>query len=165
MVVAGLSVAALAAGAPIAAGDGGAHGTSRVGAGGARYRGRTSQGREISFRVAGGHLTGLRLVLDVVCPSRRVWQVSAAMPAPVKIVDARFRQSFSSHRPGAAGTATVTGRLRHGRVTGTVTMRRYIAPEHRYCSGSATFTVRRRSPRPDTGGRHRAPGAARIAAT
>ncbi len=130
----------------------GAHRFEAAGTIAGHYQGRTSQGREISFRVARGHLTGLRVAVEVVCPSRRVWQVTAAMSSPIEIVDSRFGQSFTSHRPGAAGTATVKGSIRRGRVTGTVRMRRYIAPEHRYCSGSASFTVRRNAARPDLSG-------------
>jgi hypothetical protein len=93
----------------------------------------------------------VRFGINVVCPSRRVWKVTAALSAPIKVANGRFRQSFSSRRRGAAGTITIKGKARNGRVAGTVQINRFIAPEHRYCSGSTTFSLRRKSPRPDTG--------------
>jgi hypothetical protein len=138
--------AAMATATPVAADDpGGPRGSS------GRYTGRTSQGDEISFRVARDHLIGVRLGINVVCPSRRVWKVTAVLSAPIKVANGRFRQGFSSHRRGAAGTITIKGNVRAGRVAGTVRINRFIAPEHRYCSGSTTFSLRRKSPRPDTG--------------
>jgi hypothetical protein len=150
--LAGLSLVALSvvasAATPAAADDaGGPRGS------GGRYAGRTSQGEEISFRVARNHLNGVRLGINVVCPSRRVWKVTAVTSAPIKVVDGQFRQSFSSRRRGAAGTITIKGKLGHGRAAGTVRIKRFIAPEHHYCSGTTSFSLRRSAPRPDTGER------------
>lgn len=149
--VAGLSVvalsAALAFAAPVAADDpGNFHAAGDPGGhqgSGGQYAGRTSQGEEISFRVARDHLTGVRLGVNVVCPSRRVWKVTAVLSAPIKVANGRFRQGFSSHRRGAAGTIMIRGSVRGGRVAGTVKIKRFIAPEHRYCSGTTTFSLRR----------------------
>jgi hypothetical protein len=106
-----------------------------------RYQGNTSQGRPISFSVSNGRLAGLQFSIDVICPSHRVWKVTAAVSAPVKIVDSRFDQTFNSQQPGAQGVATVKGSVRRSTVSGTLTMKRYIAKEHHYCSGTATFSV------------------------
>jgi hypothetical protein len=157
--MAGLSVvalsAALAVAAPVAADDpGGFHAAGDPGGhqrSGGQYAGRTSQGDEISFRVDRGHLTGVRLGVNVVCPSRRVWKVAAVLSAPIKVVNGRFRQGFSSHRRGAAGTIMIKGNVRGARVAGTVKINRFLASEHRYCSGSTTFNLRRKSLRTDTG--------------
>lgn len=115
-----------------------------AGARGGRYAGRTSQGTPISFRVSGDQLTALRFAVKVVCPSRRVWIVTASVPEPVKVANSRFNQRLRSSKPGAPGTAVIKGQIRSGKVTGRLAMKRYIRREHHYCTGSATFRLRPR---------------------
>jgi hypothetical protein len=107
----------------------------------AGVRGRTSQGLPISFELSRGHLTGLKFEIRAVCPSRRVWRVDASGFPPIKVVRSRFSETFGSHKPSAR--ATVKGKVGAKLVTGSLTMKRYIASEGHSCMGSATFTVHR----------------------
>ena len=76
--------------------------------------GRTSQGRAVSFRVAGDRLAALRFAINVVCPSRRVWEVRGGGVGADQDRHSRFAQTIASHRPGASGRATIRGELRRG---------------------------------------------------
>ena len=50
-----------------------------------------------------------------------------------------FGQTFASHNPSA--TATVSGKIGKKQITGALAMKRFIAKEHHFCRGSATFTA------------------------
>jgi hypothetical protein len=111
-----------------------------------KYKGNTSQGRPISFRLAqnqatGLMITGLKFQIKATCPSRRVWIVTATGFAPIKIVQSQFAATFHSRTPSA--TATVKGRILAKKVTGSLTMKRFIGQEHAFCSGKATFSLHR----------------------
>ena len=107
----------------------------------AAVSGRTSQGLPISFGLSRGHLNNLKFAIKATCPSGRVWRVDASGFPGIKIVRSRFNQSFGSRKPSAR--ATVKGKVGAKKVTGSLTMKRFIAQEAHYCTGSATFTVRR----------------------
>jgi hypothetical protein len=107
----------------------------------AAVAGRTSQGLPISFRLSRGHLTNLKFEIKAVCPSGRVWRVDASGFPAIKIVRSRFDAAFGSRKPSAR--ATVKGKVGAKKVTGSLTMKRFIAQEGHYCRGSSSFTVRR----------------------
>jgi hypothetical protein len=86
-------------------------------------------------------VTGLEFEIKTVCPSRHIWRVDASGFPPIHISKSHFNQTFRSHRPSAR--ATVKGQVGTKKVTGSLTMKRFIAPEGNYCHGSATFTVHR----------------------
>ena len=106
---------------------------------GREYSGLTSQRLPIAFRLSTGSLTGLQFRIDVVCPSRREWRVTASRFPPIKVVHSRFGQTFASHNPSA--TATVSGKIGKKQINGALAMKRFIAKEHHFCRGSATFTA------------------------
>jgi hypothetical protein len=103
--------------------------------------GRTSQGLPISFGLSRGHLTNLKFEIKAVCPSGRVWRVDASGFPNIKVVRSRFDASFGSHTPSAR--ATVKGTVGTKKVTGSLSMKRFIPQDGHYCQGSATFTIRR----------------------
>jgi hypothetical protein len=108
------------------------------------YVGHTSQGRPISFHLGPKGLTNLTFQINATCPNRQVWRVTASGFPAIKVVGSQFDDVFSSQSPSA--TATVKGRVFAKKVIGALTMKRYIANEHAYCHGTATFSLRRQAP-------------------
>jgi hypothetical protein len=106
-----------------------------------RYHAHTSQGLPVSFGLSRGRLTGLAFEIKAVCPSRHVWRVDASGFPPIRISKSHFNETFGSRKPSAR--ATVKGQVGTRKVTGSLTMKRFIAPEGHYCHGTATFTVHR----------------------
>lgn len=106
-----------------------------------KYTGQTSQKRTISFRLSGNQVTGLRFQLNATCPSHHVWKVTALGFPAIKVVNSHFKETFGSSKPSA--TATIKGTVLAKKVTGSLSMRRFISQEHANCTGSATFTARR----------------------
>jgi hypothetical protein len=105
------------------------------------YKGRTSQDKPIRLTIAAGHVKNLRFTIVIACASHHrysgpVWGFSA-----IAIKGGRFSVAVTSHAPKAK--ATVSGRVGSHRVRGSVHLRRYVAPEHGFCTGSATFDLKR----------------------
>lgn len=105
------------------------------------YAGRTSQGLPISFTRVGSSITDLRFVIQAACPSGRTWDITAYGFPPIKIAGSRFAIAFGSNTPSAM--AKVSGTVRGGTVSGKASIKRFIAAEHHYCRGSATFRLDR----------------------
>ena len=108
------------------------------------YRGHTSQHQPIAFTIASGKITNLRFWIVITCASRHRYRLRASRFAPITIRSGRFQATLRSRHPAAS--ATVTGRLRSRRVSGTLRLRRYVAAEHGACSGTATYAAGRSSP-------------------
>jgi hypothetical protein len=114
----------------------GAVGASRRG-----IHGRTSQHLSISFSISGHALRRLDFRIDDRCPSGHVWRIHDFDFPPIQIRHSRFDGRFRS-LDGRA-TAEVRGRLLRHRVVGTLSDRTLISQEHRYCHGTARFSLRR----------------------
>jgi hypothetical protein len=108
---------------------------------GRSYVDRTSQGLPISFTISTGHIRRLRFSIYVTCPNGHVYAVKTWGYGPIRISRSRFAQTFRSSGP--SGTARIKGRISDRRITGSLTVRRFIVPEGRSCSGGATFTIAR----------------------
>jgi hypothetical protein len=106
-----------------------------------RYAGLTSQGRPVSLMISQGMVRNLKFVVDATCPSHHVWHVTASGFPPIRIDRSGFAETFSSTKPSA--TAKVKGSVRGKDVSGSLTIKRFVAREHHYCRGSATFSVHR----------------------
>jgi hypothetical protein len=106
-----------------------------------QYRGKTSQGQPISFQLSSGTVTKLRFSIVIICKSHHRYLVGASRFVPIAIHSGRFGATVRSQNPSAS--ATVSGRRRAGRVTGTLYLRRYALAEHGYCSGTASFSLAR----------------------
>jgi hypothetical protein len=105
------------------------------------YRGKTSQHESISFVVSGGYLRRLDFRIDDRCPSGHLWRVHDFNFPRIKISRSRFDQRFRA--TDGKATAEIKGRASGTGVTGTLTDSSFIASEHRYCHGSATFRLSR----------------------
>jgi len=112
-----------------------AHGASAT-----RYRGRTSQHLPISFTISGRRLAMLQFSIDDKCPNGDVWRVRHFGFHAIKVTGSRFGERFNSSDPRA--TVEVKGRIRKGKVTGTLFDHTLIKPEHHFCRDTATFTAR-----------------------
>jgi hypothetical protein len=105
------------------------------------YRGRTSQHEPISFQLTSGAVKNLSFWIVIRCKSQHRYRMQASGFIPIIIHAGHFRATVRSPHPPAS--ATVIGRRRARRVTGTLALRRYAAAEHGYCTGTATFSLRR----------------------
>jgi hypothetical protein len=105
------------------------------------YRGRTSQHEPISFQLTSGALKNLSFWIVIRCKSQHRYRMQASGFIPIVIHAGRFRATVRSPNPPAS--ATVTGRRHARRVTGTLALRRYAAREHGFCTGTATFSLKR----------------------
>ena len=104
-----------------------------------RYAGATSQHWPITFTVEAGAVKKLTFWIVIGCKSHRHYRLRASGFTPIPIHAGRFAALVSSQHPSAS--AGVVGRVRHGRVTGSVHLMRYVAAEHGPCSGAATYSV------------------------
>ncbi len=111
-----------------------AYGTGKV-----AYSGRTSQHQPISFAISASKLKHLALRIDIRCPSHHVYRLNARGFTAITIKNGTFDQKFTSHNPMA--TFTLKGRVGRKMVTGSVTLREFVAKEHRFCYGRATFAI------------------------
>ncbi len=114
-----------------------AYGASRV-----AYSGKTSQHKPISFAISSSKLSGLALRIDIRCPSHHMYLLAPSGFAAVPIMAAAFAQKFNSSNPKA--TFTLKGRVGRRKVTGSIALREFVAKEHHFCSGAATFAARPR---------------------
>ena len=105
------------------------------------YRGQTSQHEPISFQVTSGAVKKLSFWIVIRCQSHHRYRMRASGFIPIVIHSGRFRATLRSPHPPVS--ATVTGRQRARRVSGTLALRRYASAEHGYCSGTATFSLGR----------------------
>jgi hypothetical protein len=115
-----------------------AYGTGKI-----SYSGKTSQHQQISFAISASKLTNLGLRIDIRCPSHHVYRLNARGFTAITIKsNATFDQKFTSHNPKA--TFILKGRVGHKMVTGSVTLSEFVAKEHHFCFGKATFAARPR---------------------
>jgi hypothetical protein len=101
----------------------------------------TSQHQPVSFQLVSAVVKNLSFWIVVTCKSHHRYRVQASGFVPIAIHSGRFRATVSSPRPPAS--ATVAGRQRGRRVTGSLHLRRYARAEHGYCAGTATFSLGR----------------------
>jgi hypothetical protein len=115
------------------------------------YRGRTSQGRVISFKFDGSAVSGLQYHIDDRCPDGRLLFVhNWGFPA-LAVKNSRFGGTFLAKPPQKA-KAVVAGRVSGKTISGTLTDRSRNNRTHKYCTGKASFKLTRK--------RRRAPGKA-----
>lgn len=103
------------------------------------YAGTTSQQQPITFTIAAGTVKKLNFWIVIGCKSHHHYRLRASGFAPIAIRAGRFAALVSSEHPSAS--AGVVGRVRNGRVTGSVHLTRYVPAEHGPCSGAATYSV------------------------
>jgi hypothetical protein len=129
-------------------------GSAAYAATGTSYRGKTSQGRAISFKLDGSAVTDLQYHIDDRCPDGRLLFVhNWGFPAlPVK--NSKFGGTFVAKPPEKA-KATVAGRVSGDTVSGTLTDRSRNNATRKICTGKSSFKLRPK--------RRRAPGKAAAA--
>jgi hypothetical protein len=112
----------------------------------ATYRGRTSQGRAISFKFDGSAVADLQYHIDDRCPDGRLLFVhNWGFPAlPVR--DSKFGGTFVAKPPQKA-QAVVAGHVAGTTVSGTLTDRSRSNKTRKLCTGKATFKLTRKRPR------------------
>ncbi len=106
------------------------------------FKGRTSQDLPIALTIAAGHVTKLKFRITIACASHHSYQGPVWGFAAIAIGHGRFSVTLTSKKPAA--TTTVSGRVGAHRVHGSVRLRRYVASEHGFCKGTATFDLRHR---------------------
>jgi hypothetical protein len=115
-------------------------GSSADAAGSTSFRGKTSQGRGISFKLDGGSVTELQYHIDDRCPGGRLLFVhNWGFPA-LPVMDSRFGGKFVAKPPQTA-TAVVAGRVAHNTISGTLTDRTKNQRTHKFCTGKASFKL------------------------
>ena len=106
----------------------------------ALYHGPTSQPHQrISFTVAGGQVRKLAFTIVISCASHHQYRLRASGFAAIALHSGHFSSTVTTTHPRAS--ATVTGQLRKGRFSGSLRLRRYIAAEHGFCAGAASYTA------------------------
>lgn len=105
-------------------------------ASGVSYRGTTSQGKVLTFKVSGGKLVGLKYHINDTCPDGHILTEDITFQ-PITITGGRFSHTF-----GPAGQPTsVTGKISGKHASGSVRDRSRSPREHALCHGSATFSA------------------------
>lgn len=105
------------------------------------YKGHTSQHQTITFTISSGKVRKLSFWIVIGCKSHHHYRVRASGFAPVTIHSGQFALLVHSKHPAAG--AAVVGKIRHGKVTGSVHLTRYVPIEHGPCSGAAGYTASR----------------------
>jgi len=107
----------------------------------ANYAGRTSQHAPISLTVSAGAVRKIHFTIYIKCPSGHKYAIAAKGFPAIKIANGKFAEKFVALH--ASATATIKGKVRPRRVTGSVFLRNYENPEHHFCSATARFDLRR----------------------
>lgn len=103
------------------------------------YKGHTSQHETITFTISSGTVRKLSFWIVIGCKSHHHYRVRASGFAPVAIHSGQFALLVRSKHPSAG--AAVVGKIRHGKVTGSVHLTRYVPVEHGPCSGAASYSA------------------------
>lgn len=107
------------------------------------YSGRTSQKQAISFQVASGSVKTLRYRINDRCPNHKRLSVRAWGFPPLRIKQGHFGGTFVAKAPATA-TAVISGTVSGTNVRGTLSDRTRNRRTHRLCTGTATFSLKRR---------------------
>jgi hypothetical protein len=108
-----------------------------------RYRGKTSQGRAISFKLDGHAITELQYRIADRCPNGRLLFVHNWGLPPLRVTGSRFGGRFAATPPGQA-TAIITGRVSGETVSGTLSDRSRDKRTRKFCTGKAKFKLTHR---------------------
>jgi hypothetical protein len=109
-------------------------------------KGKTSQGRPISFRLTPTAVEKLNYRVADRCPGGRHLFVHSWGFPPLPIKNSRFGGKFVAKAPAAA-TTKISGKITDTHVTGSLSDRTRSAKTHRFCSGKATFNLRIPTPK------------------
>lgn len=105
------------------------------------YKGTTSQDKPIRLTVDSGQVKNLRFTIVIACASHHRYSGKVWGFSPITIKRGRFSVVVKSAKDKAK--ATVSGHVGAHRVRGSVHLHRYVPVEHGYCTGSATFDLKR----------------------
>lgn len=103
------------------------------------YKGHTSQHQPVTFTISSGKVRKLAFWIVIGCKSHHHYRLRASGFAPIPIHSGEFALLVRSQHPAAG--AAVVGKIRHGNVTGSVHLTRYVRAEHGPCSGAASYTA------------------------
>jgi hypothetical protein len=105
-------------------------------ASGVSYKGTTSQGQALTFKVSGGKVVGFKYHIHDTCPDGHIL-IEEITFQPITITGGRFSHTF-----GPSGQPTsVSGKISGKHASGSVRDRSKSAREHALCHGSATFSA------------------------
>jgi hypothetical protein len=107
------------------------------------YRGKTSQGRPISFKLDGREITNLQYRITDRCPNGRLLFVHNWGFPPLAVKNAQFGGKFVAKPPQDA-TAIISGRVSGETVSGTLSDRSRNKRTHKFCTGKAKFKLTHR---------------------
>jgi hypothetical protein len=107
------------------------------------YRGKTSQGTNVTFKLARGAVRNLKIVIRDKCPDGHILRVSAHYP-PMTVEHGRFGGSFVPVGGHAGERAKLTGKVGRRAITGTLNDTSYSNREGALCHGRTGFRARRR---------------------
>ena len=108
------------------------------------YRGRTSQGEPIHFRISGAGVTRLRFTIEDRCPDgHTLFEDESGFGAGnLPIVGSRFGNDFAPKGARPGEHTRIAGVVSGATVTGSIASVRFSTRERRLCRGSATFSLR-----------------------
>jgi hypothetical protein len=115
------------------------------------FSGTTSQGRPISFTLAGNSITNLDYRINDKCPDGTTLFVHNYGFSPLKIKKSKFGGKFGSTNGNT--TAIVSGRVSGNTVSGTLSDKTRSKRTGLFCTGKATFKLTHRPRRSDAGRR------------
>jgi hypothetical protein len=100
------------------------------------YRGTTSQGETVTFKVSGGKLVGLKYHMNDRCPDGHILTENITFQ-PITLTNGKFSHTF-----GPKGQPTsVSGKVSGKHASGSMRDRSISPREHALCHGSATFSA------------------------
>jgi hypothetical protein len=98
------------------------------------YKGTTSQGEALTFKLSAGKIVGLKYKMNDRCPDGHILTEDISFQ-PITVTRGKFSHTF-----GPAGQPTsVSGKFSGKQVSGSMRDRSMSPREHALCHGSATF--------------------------
>jgi hypothetical protein len=107
------------------------------------YKGKSSQGKAISFTLSAAGVTQLHFKVDERCPDGHTLTDEEKGFGVLKVTNGRFGGNFVPAVNGHPGERTVvSGTVGARRVSGTISAVTFSNREKRLCNGSMTFRLR-----------------------
>jgi hypothetical protein len=105
-----------------------------------KYKGKTSQGLPIKFRISGKLVKGLDFRIKDTCPSKGkpLFVRDFGFSPPMQIAKSKFGGTF--HGPHG-DRAVITGKISGKTVRGTLSDHTKSNKTHKFCNGTATYKV------------------------
>ena len=107
------------------------------------YKGKTAQGKAVSFSLSATQVSGFKIVIKDKCPDGHILKVTGRYP-PMAVRSGKFGGAFVPVGGAKGEKATLTGTIGPKKVTGSLKDASLSHREGRICHGSTTFTAKHR---------------------